>query len=138
MLKVLFALLFLNLHFISAPVKNAINYHETFRDAKKAALGSGKPIFVIMHMDHCRPCDYMEHEVLNKKAVVEFFNSNYECVKLMNNDFNGKAFAFKYDIWAYPTIMIFDHLGEHLITAEGAKKKEELLEMAAKYCENSR
>lgn len=65
-----------------------------------------KLIFIDAYTTWCGPCRMLKQNTFTDKAVGDFFNKNFINISLDMERGDGLAFAAKYQINAYPTLMI--------------------------------
>lgn len=80
----------------------------SWKEAVAASKETGKPLFVDAYTTWCGPCKRMSREVFTQKEVGDFYNQNYIAVKLDMERGDGKAFAQKHRVTAYPTLLFLD------------------------------
>jgi thiol-disulfide isomerase/thioredoxin len=86
-------------------------FHGTLAKAKAQAKKENKLIFIDCYTTWCGPCKNMAKKTFVDKAVGEYFNKNFICLKMDMEDGEGPDFASKYSIEAYPTYIFMDHTG---------------------------
>lgn len=79
----------------------------TYAQALEAARAEGKPVFIDFYTSWCGPCKMMARDVFPQKAVGEYFNENFVCIKL-DAEKEGKEQARKYKVDAYPTFLVIN------------------------------
>lgn len=84
-----------------------IVFEKSWESAQSRAKQEKKHIFVDAYADWCGPCKQMAKEVFTDVTVGEFYNTNFISVKI-DMEKEGTAFASKYSVDAYPTLIYFD------------------------------
>jgi thioredoxin 1 len=67
-----------------------------------------KMIFIDAYTSWCGPCRMLKQNTFTDKAAGDFFNKNFINIALDMEQGDGIAFAQKYQIAAYPTLLIMD------------------------------
>ncbi|MCG9911188.1 MAG: thioredoxin family protein [Flavobacteriales bacterium] len=83
-----------------------------FDQAMKEAAKKKKMIFVDAYTSWCGPCKMMNNSTFKDKAAGEFFNSNFISMKIDMEQGEGPAFAMKYSVRAYPTLLFISPKGD--------------------------
>ena len=90
------------------PVLAQTNFRNiSFAEAIQQAKAENKLVFIDFYTDWCGPCKKMAREVFPQKAVGDYFNANFVCIKL-NAEKEGKAEATRFKVNAYPTFLVLD------------------------------
>lgn len=79
----------------------------SFDEAIKQAKAENKLVFIDFYTDWCGPCKKMAREVFPQKAVGDYFNATFVCIKL-NAEKEGKELATRFKVNAYPTFLVLD------------------------------
>ena len=79
----------------------------SFDEAIQQAKAENKLVFIDFYTDWCGPCKKMAREVFPQKAVGDYFNANFVCIKL-NAEKEGKPQADRFKVTAYPTFLVLD------------------------------
>lgn len=87
--------------------------------AKKIAKEQQKKSFWYMSATWCGICRQLDNEVLNRKEVTEYINSNFISKKIDANTPQGKEIVKMYGVRAFPTFLIFDKNGTLIGAIEG-------------------
>jgi len=101
------------------------SWEETLADAKTA----NQNIFVDAYTTWCAPCKKMDKYVFTKPNVSEFYNANFISIKLDMEVAEGKDFASKYNVKAFPTFLYFSPEGELLHRIAGYKDAADFVEV---------
>ncbi len=127
-------------------------FHGSWEEALEKAKAEQKPIFVDAYASWCGPCKRMAAQVFPQEEVGEFFNAKFINVKMDMEKGEGPAFAKKFPVRAYPTLLFIspqeEKFHEHVggLDAEGLIKTGDLAvrkyggnsEYAAMYKEGNR
>ena len=99
--------------------------------AQNKASKSGKLIFIDAYTDWCGPCKQMAATTFKDEEVGEFFNKNFNNMKVeMEKDADGPNIAKRYRVYAYPTLLIIDGQGNLVKSIVGFKTKAQLMAVA--------
>lgn len=93
----------------------------TLQEALNKASSVGKLVFVDCYTEYCGPCKTMDASVFTLDSVADFFNSTFVNVKLDMLSEDGKQYADKYKIGAYPSFLLLDNKGEIVYKFVGGK-----------------
>jgi len=108
-----------------------INFQKgNWADIKAKAKAENKHIFVDAFTTWCGPCKWQSKKIFPQKEVGDFFNKNYVSFKLDMEKGEGLAFAKKYKVRAYPTLVYFNPQGEMVHKTVGAYPAKKLLKQA--------
>lgn len=100
-----------------------LNWHKDYDQALEEAKRVGKPVLIDFTTDWCGWCRVLERNTFSHPMVWEAMN---ERVVLCRIDADKeKEIANKYEVLAYPTIIVVDGKGETLIKEEGYKEPKE-------------
>lgn len=100
------------------------NWAKALQEAKKQK----KMIFIDAYTTWCGPCRMLKQNTFTDKAVGEFFNKNFINIALDMERGDGIAFAEKYQIVAYPTLLIIDADQKSTTVTEGYMDASQLLQ----------
>lgn len=99
--------------------------------AKKLAAQEGKLIFIDAYTSWCGPCKKMAATTFKDAEVGEFFNENFINIKIeMEKDADGPDAARRYNVRAYPTLLIIDEEGNLVKQTIGFQSKDRLMSFA--------
>jgi len=94
-------------------IAQGINFfHGTWPEAMDKAKTEQKLIFVDAYATWCGPCKRMAANVFPDPAVGDYFNANFINLKIDMEKPENSAFAGKYPVSAYPTLLILDAEGK--------------------------
>lgn len=100
------------------------NWAKAIEQAKKEK----KMIFVDAYTTWCGPCRMLKQNTFPDKAAGDFFNKHFINIALDMEKGDGLAFAEKYQIRAYPTLLIMDADLKSTSIAEGYMNPAQLIE----------
>ncbi len=115
---------------MGAHAQGIVFEHGTWEEIKTKARTSRKPIFIDAYTSWCKPCKVMAATVFTKDSVGAYFNNTFINYKMDMEKGEGIAFAKKYEVNAFPTLLYFDAGGNMTYKAVGSKTAEGLLEQA--------
>ncbi|MCX7861650.1 MAG: thioredoxin family protein [Bacteroidales bacterium] len=109
-MKIYFTCLFFLIN--SIVFSQGIKFFEGSLDAVKAeASKQNKFIFVDCYTTWCGPCKWLAKYVFTNAHIGNFYNQNFVNYTLDMEKGEGKEFAKKYGIHAYPTLLFIDFKG---------------------------
>jgi thiol:disulfide interchange protein len=100
------------------------NFAKALQEAKKQK----KLIFIDAYTTWCGPCRMLKQNTFTDKAVGDFFNKNFINIALDMENGDGIAVAAKYQIAAYPTLLIINADQTSTSVTEGYMPPAQLLE----------
>lgn len=100
------------------------NWSKAIEEAKKQK----KMIFIDAYTSWCGPCRMLKQQTFTDKAAGDFFNKNFVNIALDMEKGDGIAFAQKYQIAAYPTLLIMDADQKSVSMSEGYINPSQLIE----------
>ncbi|MBL7701512.1 MAG: thioredoxin family protein [Ferruginibacter sp.] len=100
------------------------NWAKAIAEAKKQK----KLIFIDAYTTWCGPCRMLKQNTFTDKAVGDFFNKNFINIALDMERGDGLAFAERYQIRAYPTLLIIDADQKSTTITEGYMDPAQLLQ----------
>jgi len=100
------------------------NWNKALQEAKKQK----KMIFIDAYTTWCGPCRMLKQNTFTDKAAADFFNKNFINIALDMERGDGLAFAQKYQIRAYPTLLIMDAEEKSVSISEGYINPSQLIE----------
>lgn len=102
--------------------------HSPFAELQKKAQAEGKLIFIDCYTSWCGPCKMLAKNVFPRKDVGDYFNSHFINTKIDMEKGEGVDLAKKYEIKAFPTLLLVDAEGKVVSRQVGALSAEKLLE----------
>lgn len=117
----------------AAPAAGIDFFQGHWRDAFEAAERDGKAVFVDVYTQWCGPCKLMDANVYPTDAAGAYFNPRFVNVKIDAEDeaIDGPAFAKRYDVTGYPTLLFLRPDGTELGRGVAGLGVERLLRLAA-------
>ena len=100
--------------------------HITFAEAQKAARQEKKLIFVDFYTSWCGPCKHMANTVFPQKAVGDFMNDKFVCVKY-DAEKEEADLVKRSNVQAYPTFIIFNADGTEVNRKIGGGSAESFI-----------
>ncbi len=86
-------------------------FEGTLEQAKAEAASKNKFIFIDCYTTWCGPCKWLAKNVFTNDNVGIFYNQNFVNYTIDMEKGEGKDFAKKYGIHAYPTLLFIDSKG---------------------------
>lgn len=100
----------------------------TVAEAMKEAKETGKLIFIDAYTSWCGPCKLMAKNSFPDATVGELYNANFINLKVeMEKDAEGPELSKKYNVQAYPTLLIIDHTGRIIKKVIGYQQPADLI-----------
>lgn len=96
-------------------------------EALRQAKLQHKHIFVDAYASWCGPCKMLKASTFTDDKAAAFFNSNFINVSIDMEKGQGPALAVKWQLQAYPTLIIFDSAGKPVLGTVGFIKPNELI-----------
>lgn len=87
-----------------------------------------KLIFVDVYASWCGPCKLLKKKTFPDKEVGTYFNNKFVNMTFDGEKGEGIAIAKKYNVKAYPTLLVIDSKGNVVATTLGYMTPEKLLE----------
>ena len=100
--------------------------HISFAEAQKAARQEKKLIFVDFYTSWCGPCKHMANTVFPQKAVGDFMNDKFVCVKY-DAEKEEADLVKRSNVQAYPTFIIFNADGTEVNRKIGGGSAESFI-----------
>ena len=100
------------------------NWAKAIAEAKKQK----KMIFIDAYTSWCGPCRMLKQNTFTDKAAGDYFNKHFINIALDMEKGDGIAFAQKYQIAAYPTLLIMDADQKSVSMSEGYINPGQLIE----------
>jgi thioredoxin 1 len=112
----------------SVDVEKGIHFEKGWSDAMTEAKRQKKLIFLDVYTSWCGPCKLLKKNTFTDKAVGEFFNKNFINVTEDMEKGIGIQLAEKYQVNAFPTLLITDSEGNVITYTKGYLSPEQLIE----------
>jgi thioredoxin-related protein len=90
-------------------VMDTINWLEDVDEARRLSTGSGKPVLMFFHYEHCNGCKRTINETLPKMSVIEAVNQDF--IPVMLDTEVAKDLVSSYRIDWTPTFIVTDSSG---------------------------
>lgn len=100
------------------------NWAKAMQEAKKQK----KLIFLDAYTSWCGPCKMLKRNTFPNKAVGELFNKNFINIAIDMEKGDGPAIAEKFQVTAYPTLIITDAEGNIVTYTKGYVNPDQLIE----------
>jgi thiol-disulfide isomerase/thioredoxin len=105
-------------------------YDSTFAQALSEARLENKLIFMDCYASWCGPCRRLAATVFMDSIVGDYFNSHYINVRFDMEMGDGINIARRYHIYAYPTLLWIDSIGNVINTQLGCADVDTLMKVA--------
>lgn len=109
-------------------------FEGSFAEAQAKAKAEGKKIFMDCYTSWCGPCRMMAANIFTKQDVGECYNARFVCVKYDMEQGEGIQLAKRFQVRAFPTMLILDADGKVLDTIVGSCSGDELIRRAQEAC----
>ncbi|MEZ5016745.1 MAG: thioredoxin domain-containing protein [Flavipsychrobacter sp.] len=103
-------------------------FHGKWNDAVTTATKEDKLMFIDVYTTWCGPCKALKARTFPDKELGNYFNEHFTSVAMDAERGEGVLFAQKYNVGAYPTMIILDSKGRVISTILGYKTPEQLLQ----------
>ncbi len=113
-----------------ASVDKIIFVENDWNAAVKKASAQKKYIFVDCYATWCGPCKMLKIRTFTNRKVADFFNKNFINVSIDMEAGQGPALAQKWQIQAYPTLIIFDENAKPVLGTMGFMGPDDLMRFA--------
>ena len=100
----------------------------TWKQAVKRSKEENKLIFLDIYAEWCAPCKKLEKNTFSNQEVGAYFNANFINITIDGESDEGLKLVRKYNIYAYPTLLIIDANQKVKGTTMGFKSPKELVE----------
>lgn len=116
---------------VAFPLAAQINFREGgFAKALEAAKAENKLMFMDCYTCWCGPCKMLSSKVFVQEKAGDYFNPRFVSVKIDMEKGEGVELRKKYDVNAYPTLLVLNAQGELLCRHAGYLSVEELIDFA--------
>lgn len=82
--------------------------HVSFAEGVAAAKAENKLVFIDFYTEWCGPCRMMANNIFPQKAVGDYFNEKFVCLKIDAEKGEGVELAKRFKVTAYPTFIVLD------------------------------
>ena len=108
-----------------------INFREGgFAEALEAAKSENKLVFMDCYTSWCGPCKRMAAQEFTQEKAGEYFNPRFVSVKIDMEKGEGVELRKRYDVNAYPTLLVLNAEGELLCRHAGYLSVDKLIDFA--------
>ena len=114
----------------SSTSENIVFVENDWNAAVKKASAQKKYIFVDCYATWCGPCKMLKIRTFTNRKVADFFNKNFINVSIDMEAGQGPALAQKWQIQAYPTLIIFDENAKPVLGTMGFMGPDDLMRFA--------
>lgn len=123
------AFLFIAIMFSAAISALSADYflEDDWEKALQESKKSGKLIFLDAYTDWCGWCKVMDEKTFSKDEIREKLTENFIPLKLNMEEGAGLKLATKYQIFSYPSYVIFDSDGRLLYITSGYEPPEKFI-----------
>jgi thioredoxin len=132
---------FISLLVMLAAILSSANFHTdnnrnegiqffegTWKEAVTKSKAENKPIFLDVYATWCGPCKMLERYTFSDKKVGAFFNANYINVSLDGEEAEGLRLMQKYNLHAYPSLLVIDQEENAKAVATGFMSPKNLVD----------
>lgn len=102
-------------------------YEASWNDILIKADKENKLIFVDIHASWCSPCKMLKKHTFPDKEVGKFFNKNFINASFDGEEGDGIELVEKYNVQAYPTLLILDKKGNVVAQTMGFMQSDYLI-----------
>ncbi|MDP4130260.1 MAG: thioredoxin family protein [Bacteroidota bacterium] len=96
--------------------------------ALEQAKKENKPIFLDAYASWCGPCKLLKKNTFTKKEAGDFFNTHFINVAIDMEKGDGPSLSQKFEVDAYPTLIIADKNGNIVTYTKGYMNADQLIE----------
>ncbi len=100
---------------------------DSWDEALKQAAKQNKYIFVDAYATWCGPCKMLKARTFTDDKAAAFYNTNFVNVAIDMEKGRGPELAQKWQLRAYPTLIIFDSKGKPVLGTVGFINASELI-----------
>jgi thiol:disulfide interchange protein len=112
--------------------KGGVEFQTDAGQAMAQAARENKPVMVDVYTDWCTWCHKLDRDVYSRNDVAQAVDQNFVALKLNpEKSASEKAFAAKYKVEGFPTILFLDANGKELGRVLGSKPGPEFLKTLA-------
>ncbi|MFT5883692.1 MAG: thioredoxin 1 [Arcticibacterium sp.] len=91
------------------------SYDNFLREAKK----QHKPILIDFWAEWCGPCKKMDTETFSNPDLAAYLNENFLIYKVDIDSIDGMQIVERFDVKAFPTVLVGDYKGDEVIQLKG-------------------
>jgi thiol:disulfide interchange protein len=109
------------------PSSGIVFIENSWDEALKQAAKQNKYIFVDAYATWCGPCKMLKARTFTDDKAAAFYNANFVNVAIDMEKGRGPELAQKWQLRAYPTLIIFDSKGKPVLGTVGFINASELI-----------
>lgn len=107
---------------LGAAVAQGVQFvNKSFAEALEQARKENKMLFVDCYTSWCGPCKMLARDVFPQKEVGDFFSSKFVAIQMDMEKGEGPQRQKKWDVNAYPTLIVFNNDGTERFRIVGAE-----------------
>lgn len=103
----------------------------TFQQALDKAKQENKLLFIDCYTSWCGPCKMMANNIFTQKEVGKYFNEHFINIKVDMEKGEGREISTRYNVRAFPTMMVIEPSGRIAWRMLGAQQADQLLKSVA-------
>lgn len=104
-------------------------FEGTFKQALLKAKDLNRPIFLNVYAKWCGPCKLLKQTTFKDEDVGAYFNANFVNIAIDGETKEGNDLMKKYNIQAYPSLLLIDGNGELKTKTTGYMKPRFLINL---------
>lgn len=102
--------------------------NKDWKHAVSEAKKQNKLIFLDAYTSWCGPCKLLKKNTFTDSSVGNFFNKNFINITIDMEKGDGIELAKKYEVNAYPTLLLLDSAGNIVTYTKGYLSPEQLVD----------
>jgi thioredoxin-related protein len=112
-----------------------VEWIDSYEKGLEKAQQADKNLFILITAPTwCGPCQWMEANTFEDEDVIDFINSQFIAVKVLDKVEGKKNPELQeFDFRGFPTVFVYNPEGQMLTSAVGAVGADELLDRVSKY-----
>ncbi len=115
---------------VSAEDQDSIHFRDVpLAEGLKMAQAENKPVFLMGFASWCEHCAKMKSKVFHEKAVADFFNAHFVCIKKDMEKEEGIMLHNRFHVKSYPAYIFLDANGTTLYQAIGERTDTTMIEL---------
>lgn len=109
-------------------IKTGIKFQDlSFQEALDKAADENKLVFLDCFTTWCGPCKWLDANTFKDKTVGDYFNEKFISIKIDMEKGEGKDLMKRYQVTAFPTLLLLDPQGNEVKRMMGAMDSAKLL-----------
>lgn len=125
-IKTVVLLLFVSQALLFSAGTDGINWQSDWKTALKTAAEKKQPVFMDFYTDWCPHCKRLDADTFVDKKVIDYFKKeNFVMLKI--NPEIDRAAENTFNVFSYPTLVIFKHDGTEWDRMLGFKSPDDLI-----------